>query len=200
MSVKQILIVFSVFLLSLSAKASVISGDVNITGNNVTLSTGRVDQTEASQVFTFLFDDIPLSDGLDGSLIVGARGDYSLGFETTENIGIQIDGFSVGNFGATTDSLIQKFNSDYTEWQTSDQLNGLFLTTVPFGWTADGKIELVVSLNSSVDLDLVNGGNAPYFEVIVNYTTAVPIPMGIVLFTTALFSLVSVRRRPLSLV
>jgi hypothetical protein len=199
-SLRMFISLIFVCLISFPASAVVvIPGNVDVTGNLVSLSTGKHEQTLTGQVFTFLFEGLPESDGIDGELLVQARGDYSIGHVADENLRVSIDSFNTGQYGATQSNLIQpSFNFEDNEWSASSAVPGALLSFV----TADGEISLVVTLNREVEIGLAAHQTTadyvfdPYVDVTLSYTV-VPIPMGIALFATALFSLVTVRRKSL---
>jgi len=174
----------------------------------VTLTTGEQIQTEpvpsdpsiAFFSYEIDFTGIPKSDGNDGTLFFTARGDYTSGV-TSENISISINGSSLGPFSAIGEgsgkNVITAFNVEDNEWGKSVAVMGSFLDL----WTVDGKINMLVSLSEEVRVGLAEHQAKdgylfePYIDVTLQYTTAVPVPMGLWLFASGLIPLLVVRRR-----
>ena len=186
------LIMILLLLLNVTAEATV-----------VTLATGEKTQTEDGQKFSFdssldeFFqnNEVPLSNGDNGTLIIRARGDYKLNSIAFENIVIKIDGYTFDPYGATdnaTDSnLIESFHqADDNEWTETIDVSGALLED----WTIDGEIVMVVTLSDGVNINLA--AQEPlkqYIDVTLKYSP-VPIPLSIWLFATGIFSLFGMRR------
>ncbi len=162
----------------------------------VNLATGKQPQTQDGQVFNFNFSNVLLSDGTGGVLSFKARGDYSLDFSRFENITIEIDGEAFGPYGSSASNLIESFNDEDNEWGLSTSVPASLIDA----WTSDGLIDMVVTLSRSVEINLAaqlpKSGYLfePYIDVVLSYTTAVPLPLSIWFFATGVISLFGIRR------
>jgi len=179
--------------------------NVAVEATVVTLETGEQAQTEDGQEFSFnssldeffMNNEVPLSNGDNGTLIIRARGDYILDNVDFENLIIEIDGKTFGPYGAPGSELKKSYDPfDDNEWMMdSIVVSGALLED----WTIDGEIVMVVTLSDGVNIDLPAHDHKPgyvfepYIDVTLVYSP-VPIPLSIWLFATGIFSLFGVRR------
>jgi len=179
--------------------------NVAVEATVVTLETGEQAQTEDGQEFSFnssldeffMNNEVPLSNGDNGTLIIRARGDYILDNVDFENLIIEIDGKTFGPYGAPGSELKKSYDPfDDNEWMMdSIVVSGALLED----WTIDGEIVMVVTLSDGVNIDLPAHDPKPgyvfepYIDVTLVYSP-VPIPLSIWLFATGIFSLFGVRR------
>jgi hypothetical protein len=121
----------------LTAYASLASGDILSDSASI---------TESGQTFVFSFDNVGVSDGSPGALLIEALGDYSPTPPSTEILDIDIDGFFVDfafdpSRGASigTDLFQNAASQSY-------QVSGADLLLI----TGDGSVTMTLQNSSSV--------------------------------------------------
>lgn len=148
--------------------------------------TDSAPQTISGQNFVFTFDSVPLSDGMDGTFRMHARGDYSLS-TSTEFLTWNIDGLESDTtspvLGAT---VLHSFGGNDVEWEETYTISGADVTAM----TSDSWVTISVDLESAV-----NVGWAAEDWVEVNLTYTVPEPTTLSLMAVSGLAFFRHRRR-----
>lgn len=198
-------------LISAQASASLIPTTSTVTINPITHEatgqTGQIPQTATGQLggtgsgpFIFTFIDAPLADAnFDGTLVIHARGDYTLD-AAGETVSVTLEDGAVFNddLGASASNPeAHKIENqdDLVEWTQRFVLSGDDL----FIWTQDHQLVITLNLSSAVDIDLYAGGlydsYPPFVEATLTYTpVVVPLPATTWLFMTGLFGVLGLGR------
>jgi hypothetical protein len=104
-------------------------------------------QTSAGQVFTYTFSGL-VTPGAAGSITIGGRGDYTLGFPDEEFLTYDVEGLLAGSLAPDNAQSNTNFGFNDNAFQSTFVLSLAQLQLL----TADGSITITLDLSNGVNL------------------------------------------------